>query len=77
MSAKSISGVNEFWSFHVVHLVRFLWPARTNASASLDKQGLPSGPERTRGAVERSELQSKRGNPNARRQLGGLKEAAP
>ena len=51
--------------------------AQTNASSSLDKQGLPSGPERTRGVVENSELQSKCGNPNARRQLGGLKEAAP
>ena len=39
--------------------------------------GLPSGPDRTRGVVEHSELQPKRSNPNARRQLGVRKEAAP
>ena len=39
-----------------MHLVWSSQPARTSASASLDKQGLPSGPERTRGAVEHSEL---------------------
>jgi hypothetical protein len=62
---------------HLVHLVRYLWAARPTASVSLDKQGLPSGLDRTRGVVEHSELQSKRSNPNARRQLGDLMEDAP
>ena len=35
------------------------------------------GPDRTRGVVEHSELQSKKSNPNARRRLGVRKEAAP
>jgi hypothetical protein len=41
----------------------------------LDKQGLPLGPDRTRGVVEHSKLQSKRSNPNARWLLGVRKEA--
>ena len=54
-------------------------PTRTNTSSSLDKQGLPSGPDRTREVVEHRdfELQSKRSNPNARRQLGVRKEDTP
>ena len=62
---------------HLVHLVLFLYPARTNTSSSLDKQGLPSGPDRTRGVVEHSKLQSKKSNPIARRQVGVRKEDAP
>jgi hypothetical protein len=36
--------------------VLLVLPARTNARASLDRQGLPGGPERTEGVVEHSEL---------------------
>ena len=36
-----------------------------------------SGPRITEGVVEHSEVQSMRGNPNARRQLRDLKEADP
>jgi hypothetical protein len=76
----SYGGLGE--SHILVHLVRFLRlrPSRTNTSVSLDnfEQGLPSGlDDRTRGVVEHSELQSKRSNPNARRQLRDLKETAP
>jgi hypothetical protein len=38
---------------------------------------MASGPDRTRGVVEHSKLQSKRSNPNVRQQLGVLKEAVP
>jgi hypothetical protein len=57
--------------------VLFSCPARTSASVSLDKQGLPSGPEKSRGAVEHSELQSKRSNPNTRWQLGVSRRPLP
>jgi hypothetical protein len=43
---------------YLVHLVQLICPARTNTSSSLDKQGLPSGLDRTREVVEHSELQS-------------------
>ena len=38
--------------FILQHLVLLTLPARTNARSSLDKQGLPSAPDRTRGVVE-------------------------
>jgi hypothetical protein len=54
-----------------------LQPSRALANISLDKWSYLAGPELTEGVVEHSEVQSLRGNPNARQQLRDLKEGAP
>jgi hypothetical protein len=53
----------------------------TQAAPSVSKltnrvTSLPLGLDRTRGVVEHSKLQSRRSNPNARRQLGVLTEGS-
>ena len=60
-----------------MHLVLYFQLSRALANISLDKWSYLAGPELTEGVVEHSEVQSMRGNPNARRQLRDLKEGAP
>ena len=63
----------------LVHLVRLIWPARATTSSSIVQHLWVSH----RAWIEpgewlsTTELQSKRSNPNARRQMGVRKEAAP